>query len=190
MLTLGQERLERQAKVTRFRERENRNRETLLDQIERKTSTVAKDGDLVTTDFEKQLGTPLSSVEFTRRLQCMNKDLIVEPSNSDSTKAGIYIVRPRKQPDGSERVEKMFVCGMERGFMPERSVRHMRMQQMPNPDPLLKHTFMDVPVFSKETRGWRTVLARLLRVRLITQPQIDQHFPVNLHSRNWKVLTT
>lgn len=190
MLTLGTEQLERQAKVTRYRETQQRYREDIDGAIQRKTSTVAKDGDILTTNFEQQLGHPLSSAEFIRRLQVMNPSLIVEPSLADSTKMGIYIPRRRRQDDGSERLEKQFICGMERGFMPERSVRHKKVVDMPNPDPLLKNTFVQTEVFYKETRGWRTVLARLLRARLITMPQIQRHFPVSLNSRNWQVLTT
>lgn len=190
MLTLGTDQIERQKRTNRLREQEHRSRETLMDQIEKKTFTVARDGDIVTTNLEQQIGQPLSSPEFIRRLQAMNQDFVVDPTLTDPTKMGIYVVRPQKQDDGSLRTEKVFICGLTRGFMPERSVRHMKRERMPNPDPHNKGTFIDVDVFTKETRGWRTVLAKLLRFRLITEAQIAKHFPPNLNSRNWKLLTT
>lgn len=191
MLTLDSEQLARQKRITRFREQQHRNRETLLDQIERKTVTVARDGKLLTTDLQHQLGTPMSEPEFIRRLQAMNRNFIFEPALSDPEHLmGIYVVRNELQDDGSMKPMKRHICGMTRGFMPERTVRHAKRERVPDPDPQNKAGWIEVDVFTKETRGWRTVLMRLLRARLITQPQIDRNFPVNLDSRNWQTLTT
>ena len=181
MLTLDSEQIARQRQISRFREQQHRNRENLLDSIERKTITVAPDGDICTTDLESQLGLPLSGTEFIRRLQIMNRNLLFEVSQSDNSKTGIYVIRNQ---------QKVFICGMERGFMPERTVKHAKREKVPNPDEKHKGEFIEVETFTKETRGWRTVLMRLLRARLITAPQIDQYFPPNLNSRNWKMLTT
>ena len=190
MLTLDGEQLSRQKRTTRFRENQHRNRETLLDAIERKTITVAKDGDIVTTNLDQQLGTPLSEEEFCRRLRLMNRNFLFEVAQSDPDHLmGIYVVRNERQSDGSNRTVKRYVCGMTRGFMPERTVRHAKRERMPDPDPRNKGGWVEVDVFTKETRGWRTVLVRLLRERLITQPQIDRYFPPNLNSRHWQRLT-
>jgi hypothetical protein len=77
---------------------------------------------------------------------------------------------------------------MMRGFMPERSVRHMKKERVADPDH--KGQWTTANVFYKETRGWRTVLKTLLKSGLITMPQIDRFFPVNWNSKNWQRLTT
>lgn len=188
MLVLDSVQAARQQRQTRALEQREQGRELLRADIRNKEVTVASDGAIATTSLLQQLGTPLSSQDVIQRLSKMNRNLVFEVSNGDPSKMGAYVIENRRQWDGSLQAEKRFVCGMERGFMPERSVRHMTKTMVPDPDiPLHRR---EVPVFTKETRGWRTVLARLLKERLITKPQIERYFPVGGVSRNWQRLTT
>ncbi len=188
MLTLDSQQLATQRRRTELLKRQDDQRRALRANIDSKEVTVAKDGDLTTTSLSEQLGQPLSSAEFIRRLERMNQKFVFEVANADPSKMGIYVIENRRQPTGHMEQVKRFVTGMQRGFMPERSVRHMRKERVADPD--IQGAWRTVDVFYKETRGWRTVLKTLLRERLITQGQIDRYFPVNLNSKNWQILTT
>lgn len=190
MLTLDTADLERQQRISRFQEEQHRNLEMLWDNLERKTVTVAKDGDLVTTNLERQLGTPISSEEFMRRLGRMNPKLIFEPTLDNPLRIGIYIAERRINEAGDEVEDKMYVSAFDRGYLPERSVRHVKKSLQSDPDPRNKGGWIEVEEFQRETRGWRTVLVRLLRAKLIRMPEIDREFPPNWNSRNWQALTT
>lgn len=190
MLTLGTEQLERQARIHRFREQQHRNQMDLWETLERKTMTVAPDGAIDTTDLERQIGYAMHSGEFMRRLKLMNPSLIFDRSAAFPNRIGIYTPRTVKTETGGWRTENMYIAAFEAGYLPERSVRHVKRTQMPDPDPLNKANWIEVEEFQRETRGWRTVLVRLLQERLITMPQVERMFPPSLSSRNWQLLTT
>jgi hypothetical protein len=79
---------------------------------------------------------------------------------------------------------------MERKLSPEFSVRHSKVEHVPDPD--VSGHWQKVQTFVDETRGWRTVLARLLHAKLITEPQINRYFGsfMTRDSKNWQSLTT
>ena len=153
--------------------------QNLRQQYERDFATTAPDGERPVTSLEAQLGKPLTSQQVIALLSRLNPSLHFEVSLADSTKMGIY----RLSPEG-----KQFVCGMERGFMPEFSVRHAEEIEMPDPD--LKGGKVKVRRITRETRGWRTVLARLIHSGIVRQVDAEQCFPMGRDSRNWKALTT
>jgi hypothetical protein len=152
---------------------------TLADHVKQLESTIQDDGGVVVTNSLAQAGRAMTSLEVINKLLAMNHNLHFEPSILAPDIMGIYLV----QPD-----TKRFICGMERGWMPEFSIRHTKDEMVPNGEGGMKK----VATFAKETRGWRTVLARLLRERLITMPQIDKHFNPSggRDSQNWQTLTT
>ncbi len=156
------------------------NRQALLDTLERE-SYAADSGGLGGNDLEYQIGRPLTAAQFEQRIRRCNPNLLVERSRADPTKRGVYRVE-----DG----ERRFICGMESGYMPEFSVRHIEMQEIPDPD--IAGHWQKIPKFKGETRGWRTVLARLLRHRVIEPAAIERWFEISQgrSSRNWQLLTT
>lgn len=162
--------------VYRTRDTDRRN---LREQYERDSATTSPDGGHAVTSLEQQLGRPMTSQQVIQRLEKLNPYLHFEVSISDPTKMGIY----RLSPEG-----KRFICGMERGFMPEFSVRHGEDIEMPSPD--LDGTKKTVRRITRETRGWRTVLARLVRAGLLRVPDIERTFAFSRDSKNWKELTT
>ena len=186
MLTLDTGQIARQQQITRAREQRHLARERLRENVRSKERTVASDGGLITTSLDRQWGTPMTSVELFQRLQRLNPNLIYEVTHTNERLAGIYRMRETVDDTGAVRLQKVLVCGMERGYMPERSVRVPRMERVATED-----GFQMVPQFDHEIRGWRTVLARLLHERLITLAQIEAAFPLaDGHSANWQKLTT
>lgn len=150
------------------------------DQAARDAATVDPDNGSQVTDTLAQVGRPLDAPEVQRRLLLLNPNLIFERSRACPEKTGIYLPAPSSpyHPEG-----RRFICGMESCWMPEFSVRHTR--QETGLDNSL-HLVMD-----GETRGWRTVLARLIRERLITLPQAERAFALTRgrSSRNWQMVT-
>jgi len=164
-------------------------RESVQSKIRNDETTVASDGGLDTTNAEQQLGAPLSAPEFIRRLKILNSHLIFEVSNGDPTKYGIYIMQWVRDPLlGTHEYEKRFLVGFENGFMPEFSVRHFKIERVPDPD--FRGGWRAVKTFAKETRGWRTVLMRLIRLGLIREPEMRMNFRLTRDSRNWQLLTS
>jgi hypothetical protein len=82
---------------------------------------------------------------------------------------------------------------MEAGIMPEFSVLHKQTKEVPNPDafgntePTRDHNWNTVDTFSGETRGWRTILIRLMRASLITRLDVEKYFSwtPSVESANW-----
>jgi len=153
--------------------------------------THAPDGDRPTTSLEAQLGRPLTRIQIEQRLKKCNPNLFIETSIADKTKAGVYTVAGVVDELGVIRKQKMFITGMESGFSPEFSVRHIEYEEVPNPS--CPGEMTKRPKFKGETRGWRTVLAALLRSRHLNYEEMNREFEISnkgQQSRNWQVLTT
>lgn len=161
--------------VCRTRDTDRRN---LRQKIERERITTAPDGGRPVTSIEAQLGRPMTSQQVSQKLSRLNSNLHFERSLSDPTKMGIYLLGETKR----------FICGMEFGFMPEFSVRHS--EQIEVPSPSLDGTKEKVDRIVRETRGWRTVLARLVRAGIIRLAEAEKAFAFSRDSKNWKELTT
>lgn len=188
MLTLDSQQLARQQRRTRFLESQDRQKALLWADRRNKEATVATDGGICTTSLEQQLGTPLSTAEVLRRIRLMNPDLIYEVSIRFPDRIGIYVIEKRPHMLAlCPTVDKRMVVAMQLGMMPERSVRHVKLARVPEEEGA---GWRYVEEFAGETRGWRTVLWRLLDEGLIKPYQIDKYFPVNLNSANWQRLTT
>lgn len=177
--TSGQERWRDSAK--RERGEESR-RKGLADEIRNHTITVDSDAGRDVSNLLAQMGRPLSSEEVVRRLKLCNSNLVFEVSRADRTKLGVYVMRDVRLPTGGFERKKVFLFGMESGYMPEFSVLHSGTATLPNPDLLgsEKRTrevdWLRVPTFVNETRGWRTVLIRLLHQELVTRHEVEKYF--------------
>lgn len=176
---------ERRGSISALRAHREKSRLLLKDEIGRNENTVTSDGGINVCSSVEQMGRPMFATQITSRLRRCNSNLSFETSKADPSKVGIYLIENR---DG--KVEKRFICGMESGISPEFSIRHHKDTRVPDPD--VPGHWQTVRTFDRETRGWRTILARLLRSGIITQPQIDQFFnpAVGRSSRNWQLLTT
>lgn len=173
----------RQGRLIRERTRHLSDLE-VKEQAIRDSYTVAPDGNFDTTDNESQLGRPMTSDDVKRRLGKLNKNLHYEVSSADTSKLGIYVIENRPDSLGVMQKGKRFVVGMQNGWMPEFSIRHYVNENVPN----ASGEWEVQKKFTKETRGWRTVLARLIKEKLITRAKADAYFAVNAgrSSRNWQ----
>lgn len=144
-------------------------KENLKDEAKRASSTVAPIDGIKPSNVLAQMGRPLTSQVVQKKLKEMNPAFYFEISIADKTKTGIYLIENK-----NGEAQKRFICGMESGVMPEFSIKHEKFFRQP--DPSTPGNWLNVPVLSSETRGWRTVLARLYRERLITAPQITAFF--------------
>jgi hypothetical protein len=151
--------------------------------------THAPDGDRPTTTLEAQLGRPLTRIQFEQRLKKCNSNLFTEVSNAFPDKAGIYVMDSLPDSTGVLRKQKRFITGLMNGFMPEFSVRHVEMEKVPNPS--CPGEMTERPKFTGETRGWRTVLATLIRSKIISPTAAERNFELlnGPQSRNYKILT-
>lgn len=146
--------------------------ETLAHDILSNTITVEDDAGCDTSNLVAQLGRPMTAQDVIRKLKLCNSKLIFTKHPTYAL-YGIYIEREQK---------KVHICGMESGIMPEFSVLHKTTKRVANPElfgkekPTREVDWMKVPTFASETRGYRTVLVRLLHQKLITQSQVEQHF--------------
>lgn len=152
--------------------------------------THAPDGNRPTTNLEAQLGRPLSRIQFEQRLKLCNPNLFTEVSKAFPDKAGIYAAINLPDEQGIVRRQKKFITGIMNGFMPEFSVRHVEMEEVPNPSNPNEMTKREK--FVGETRGWRTALATLIRSGFLGKESATKHFDLNKgqESRNWHLLTT
>lgn len=180
------------------RERAQAQRQNALaEEILSNSVTVEDDAGRDTSSLLAQMGRPLTSAEVQRRLHLCNPNLIFVVAPLHPQLTGIYIEKDERTPAGGWTKRKVHICGMESGIMPEFSVRHVTMKRVPNPEVVNagagQHVsreaakWLEVPTFYAETRGWRTVLIRLLHAKLVTRGDVDKYFgwTPSRDSKNW-----
>lgn len=167
------------------------NETVIRERIARDEKALENDGGLDVTSAEEQLGRPLYAFEVQTRLLALNQNLLFEKSIADPSKYGIYIVRSGPDPaTGKGTNHRQFICGMEAGVSPQRSVRAFKEEKIPHPTEAEEWLVQPVPIGEK-ARGWMTVLMRLIRERVITRAGAERMFDITLGtSRNWQQLTT
>ena len=125
------------------------------------------------------------SQEVQRRLKLCNSRLHFIRSPQFPELTGVYLITDEIEADPKSKdfTNKLkHICGMESGVMPEFSVLHKGKKKVPNKDllgtvkPVDAVEWVEVDTFTGETRGWRTVLVRLLHAGLITRHDINEHF--------------
>ena len=191
--TEAQERWKREGK----REKHRQERRAALDkEIRSNTISVEDDAGRDTSSLLAQMGRPLTSQEVQRRLHLCNPSLIFVRNPRYPELTAVYIERDERTQAGTGEKKRKHVCGMESGIMPECSVLHKTKIKVGNPD-ILGHgdkmipreamKWMEVETFYAETRGWRTVLLRLMKADLITRWHVEQYFgwSPSLDSKKW-----
>lgn len=180
-----------------------RRQRILAHDIQSNTVSVQDDNGRDTSNLLAQLGKPMNAWEVMRKLKKCNARLHFEYSKSDPRKIGIYVRQTERNDAGTEIETARHICGMEAGIMPEFSVLHKKRKQVANPDIFAPFTdnpkdprnridrdavkWKEIDTFADETRGWRTVLVRLLHQRLITEADVTKHFgwTPSKDSRKW-----
>lgn len=165
-----------------------RNQRLLNEEIESNTITVKDDAGFDTSDILAQMGRPLTCQQVIEKLKLCNSRLVFERSISCPELYGVYLLSGGK---------KTHICGMEAGVMPEFSVIHKKTKRVPDPDAIGKDTgrelqWKTIETFADETRGWRTVLLRLLRAGIIQKVDIERNFgwTPSRTSENWHLKTS
>jgi hypothetical protein len=164
-------------------------RDAQKEQQRRDEHYVASDGGRPRNVREAGVGRPLLGTEVQKRLLMLNPALIFE----DSTYPGrICIKRWISDPVLGETLH--YVTAMERGLMPEFSILNFveeeyfdaQTQAIPEGTGLIK-TRLKIDERNPETRGWRTVILRLIKERLISREGAERLFGLPSHdSRNWQ----
>ena len=130
----------------------------------------ADDNGTDVTDWDQIVGIPLTGARIISRLKKLNPSLWFEVSNADPNKMGIYLLCSDLQGG----MDRKFICGMEREINPEFSLRIVD----------------DKGEAKGIISGWRRVLMRLIRERLITEPGAWSLFgPPTRDSENWARFT-
>src|SRR5579871_748149 len=105
------------------------------------------------TKVEKRLGTRMSHTELITKLRKLNPNLHFEDSMNWPNGVGVYY----KDHEGNK---KYAGTGFEKGYLPEYSY--------------ILTDAADLP--TKEVRGWRTVVMRLLKAELLSWRQVVRVF--------------
>jgi len=189
MLTKDTQKIQEHVRAERQERVEDRTRKNLIDEIQSNTITVESDAGRDVTSVEAQMGRPLTAAAIKSKLKRICNRLYFEESKSDPSKIGVYLQDPTGKiyvnPQG-EVLNLIHICGMESGISPEFSVLHKGKKRVANPAlmELLgnKKPTRDIPQWIEvdtvigETRGWRTVLLRLMHHGLITEHDVNKHF--------------
>jgi hypothetical protein len=151
---------------------------------------TAPDGSRPRDVREAGTGLPLTGMEVKRRLLLLNPALIFEDSTHPSR---ICIKRGISDPVLGDTLH--YVCAMERGLMPEFSILNFVEEEYydastratPEGTGLVKRR-IKIDERNPETRGWRTVILRLIKERLISQAGAERVFGLpTKESRNWQL---
>jgi hypothetical protein len=137
-----------------------------------------RDGDFLTTDATAQLGRPLTRQTIIERLTKLNANLIFEQSRNFPHMGAVYFrdgVSNMADLDHACRGRRHIV-GMEwTGLSPEFTTRK------------IEHDQWGKPQMKGQVRGWRTILARLIKDRLIPVSETERVFSIarGRESQRW-----
>jgi hypothetical protein len=124
------------------------------------------DGQRTMAEWAAQVGIPLSAERIITRLRRLNNNLVFERSRADESKWGVYLAKHGGTLE--------FLCGFEAATNPEFTV----VQQDERGQ------------FKKFIPGWRRILMRLIRAKLISESAANRVFgPPNRDSQRWAELT-
>ena len=149
------------------------------DAIAKQNAAVAgMDGNFLTTDLSAQLGRPLSRALLIHRLSRLNPNLVFEQSRANPDIGAVYF------RDGVSNLDDLdhncrgrrHIVGMEWiGVSPEFTTRKIELDKFGKPQ------------MKGQIRGWRTVLARLIKERLISVPDAERVFSISKgrESQRW-----
>ena len=127
------------------------------------------DGDYLTTDSSAQLGRPLPRSVIIARLSKLNPNLIFEQTRNFPHMGAVYVLDPTANLEDLDQKcrGRRHIVGMEwTGLSPEFTTRKIEYDQWGKPQ------------MKGQVRGWRTILARLIKERLITVPDAERVFSI------------
>ena len=170
----------------------------LAQEIASNTVSVNIEDGVDCASLPERLGRPLMTEEVKRRLLLCNPNLIIERSIKHPEMTGLYFEKDERTAANTWAKRKVFLFTMSSSeIMPEMEVAHVTMKKVPNPD-FVNATggqkvdrdvvkWIEVPTVYDLTRGWRTVLLRLLKAELITRADVQKHFgwEPSMGSRKW-----
>jgi len=139
----------------------------------KKQAAFASDNGRDRTNADAGIGMPLHSSIFIERLTKLNPSLWFERANADKEKIGIYLQVPISMihPEGLQ-----YLFAFHDGIMPEFV--------------LLRKPGQDGEGVGILRQGWRTILARLIRLRMVSLPSVEVMFgQPSCQSAHWAVLT-
>jgi len=153
----------------------------LTHDIESNTISVANDNGDDVSNLLARMGKPMTAEQVQEKLKLCNSRLHFIRSPQFPELTGVYLITDEVEFDmrGQPKKKLKHICGMSSDVCPEFSVLHKTKKKIANPD-IQKHgdsPWIEVDTFAGETRGWRTVLVRLLHAGLINMGDIDKHFP-------------
>lgn len=147
-----------------YRERQRfKTRLTIADAQAKKKQATAPDGQRDRT--KETIGYSLTPGQLMKRLIRLCPRLHFERSHAAPSQMGIYLL------DESIEGGKRFICGMHAD------------------DPMPEFSVLNESGAYEDKRGWRTVLYRLIKQRLITEAQAEVVFGPQGNSKNWAILT-
>lgn len=143
-----------------------------------KSAVEGKDGSFLTTDPSAQLGRPLTRQQLIARLSKLNPNLVFEQSRNYPHMGAIYLrdgISNMEDIDLNNRGRRHLV-GMEwTGLSPEFTTRKIENDKFGKPQ------------MKGQVRGWRTVLQRLIKSRLIGIAETERVFSIarGRESQRW-----
>ena len=172
----------------------------LDDEIKSNITSVNIEDEQDCTSLIARLGIPLPTAEVERRLKLCNPNLIFERSLTDPKYVGLHVELDERTPAGGWTKRKVHLFTFSStDIMPEKEVAHVAMKKVPNPDFVAASNgqkvdrdvvrWIEVPTLVDLTRGWRTVVLRLLKAKLINMGQVEKYFPTGVSSKNWQEQT-
>lgn len=167
--------------VTREKSAELRAR-ALAEDLQSNQVTVAPDNGADVTDAVAQMGRPMTSEAVIAKLKQCNSHLRFERSNNYPDMIGIYLLDPAgRHSINGEKVTH--VMGMESSTMPEFTIIRKMKKRVPDNDGQWK----EIETYVGQTRGWRTILVRLLHAGFINRYDVEKHFgwTPSRQSANW-----
>ena len=141
--------LEKAAAEAKSEQNKEFQRNAAAAQKSRDEETLTSDAGRDRTNLEAQIGRPMQRKEIVRRLQKLRSSLYYEQSKALASRGGLY-------------VKGTFLVGMEHGISPEFSVMEPTEQG---------HGRVSM-------RGWRSILAALIRIRYITIEDAEREFAI------------
>ncbi len=153
------------------------------DNAKREADTMTPDkAGMDITDAEQRVGRSMSAWTFQQKLQKIREFLVFERSNADPSITGVYIQSNVYDPN-LYKGRLVFICGMGSGVMPEFSIIETEEYEVPTANgPVIERRM------KCEVRGWRSVLAALLKARILSAYDIEKNFHVSLgkDSQRWQ----
>lgn len=142
----------------------------------RLSAVEGMDGQFSTVNLIAQLGRPLSRQQIIDRLTRLNPNLRFFQSISNPDIGAVYVHDGVSNMDNFMYSGLRHIVGMEwTGLSPEFTVRRVRDDKW------------GVKQMVGQIRGWRTVLARLIKSRLITVEDAEREFAITRgrESQRW-----